>query len=393
MMASPSGHAAPTATGRQADDDAGIDDLLRLISTSSVEHMMQQHDLGLAYAGGGTAKSSSNLQYQNDEEVPAQQVQMRAAISHAFSRTSPGNLDLLLKRVPKKPASPFDGFSSKLTLHVGPFPACPESTSSSLSSSPTSTPPASLLIQLPKVVDNATSTPFSGGLLDLGMSSATFTTFTGSTCSTSTTSAGSGITADEFYARILDSMLDQSKFIEEAYKRNEAIEKAYEQIDEEAYTKKAYEQNEAYERGISWRELLKANVELHPLVTSTAFARNAGRITTTIVPRKHYLPILLECARVWRHAVEETIDHRIKRKEKDKEYSNWEDRSDYSNANDEGSSKHKWAQHIIPPADRRLLAQLAGRIVHRYLALHDVFPSTSHGGNAKVSTKFATCNI
>ena len=389
MTASPSGHAAPTATS----DDAGIDDLLRLISSSSVEHM--QHDLGLA---GGTAKSSGNLQCQNGHgKIPAQQMLMPAAISHAFSGTltksvdsslltpsSPGNLDLLLK----EPASPFDGFSSKMALHGGLFPACPESTSSSLSVSPASTSPAPPLIQLPKVVANATSAPFSGGLLDLGTSSATVT---GGICSTSTTSSGSGITADEFYAQILDSMLDQSKFIETAYKRNEAMEKAYEQNDEKAYAENEYEQNEAYEQGISWRELLKTNMELHPLVTITDFARNAGRITTAIVPRKHYLPILLECARVWRHAVGETIDRRLKRDGKDIEYSDWEDRSDYSNANDGGRSKYKWAQHIIPPADRRLLAQLAGRIVQRYLALHDVFSSTSDGDNQEVSTIF--CNI
>lgn len=196
------------------------------------------------------------------------------------------------------------------------------------------------------------------------MTSAAFSTFnTSSNVLASTTTGGKinivskGITADKFYAEILVSMLDQSKSVEEAYKRNEA-----------------------YERGVSWRELLNNTVDLHPLAAvTTDFVRDSGKVITAIVPRRHYLPILLEAARVWRLALEETIDRRLERDEDDRAYSDWEDRTECEN----DGGKYKLAQHIIPPVDRRLLARQAGWIVQRYLALHGVFSSSSNNDKVR----------
>ena len=388
----PTGHAAAASRSKEEDDDAGIDDLLRLIPSSSVEHI--QHDLHLA--SGGTARSA-NLQLCPAEQQQ-QYLQMQTMISWAFSASMPTNVE-------KTPTSVQDLVDLGLTLtsssssgasNLEPFQkssydngvgalgrlSTSSSASSSSSSSPaSSSPEAPPLIQLPHVhVGNTSISPFGGGLLDLGMTSASFTKFSISTsgnaiasanASTTVTSANKGITANELYAQILDSMLDQAKSVEEAYKRNET-----------------------YERGISWRELLNTTMDLHPLATTTtAFARDAGKVITAIVPRRHYLPILLEAARVWRRAVEETIDRRLDRDEDDRMYSDWEDRSDYD-GNDGG--KYKLAQHIIPPVDRRLLARQAGWIVQRYLTLHGVFTSPSGNGanNDKVregTTTFVPC--
>ena len=401
-MMAPTGHAAAASRSKQDDDDAGIDDLLRLIPSSSVEHLQNDHLFSAhddeSSLCGGTGKSSDLQLYSNDE-CPAKQkqyLQMQIMISRAFSASMPTDVE-------KTPTSVQDLVDFGLTLtssssssgasNLEPLQkwsnvngvgtlgrsSTSSSASSSSSSSPaSSSPEAPPLIQLPKV-GNTSISPFGGGLFDLGMASASFTFSTSafgnaipSTNASSTiTSANKGITADECYAQILNSMLDQAKSVEEAYKRNEA-----------------------YERGISWRELLNTTMDLHPLATTTtAFARDAGKIITAIVPRRHYLPILLEAARVWRRAVEETIDRRLDRDEDDRMYSDWEDRSDYD-GNDGG--KYKLAQHIIPPVDRRLLARQAGWIVQRYLTLHGVFPSpSSNDANSdKVSddtTAFVIC--
>ena len=376
-MMAPTGHAA--VTSRQDDDD----DLLRLIP-SSVEHMQHGHLFSdhddESTLCGGTAKSSNLQLYSNDERPAAkheQILQMQTMISRAFSTSMPKKVEETPKSFQELAelglaltSSSLDG---NLELKKSPFatgggtfglPVMPTSSSasSSLSSSPApSSPAVPSLIQLPKVGSTSIS-PFGGGLLDFGMAGATFSTSstvpsassnaiasTNTSCAITNTSKG--ITADRFYADILDSMLDQSKSVEEAYQRNEA-----------------------YERGVSWRELLNKNMDLHPLAaTTTAFARDAGKVVTTIVPRRHNLPILLEAARVWRRAVEETIDCRLDREGDDRLYSDWEDRSEYDN----DGGKYKLAQHIIPPVDRRLLARQGGRIVQRYLALHDVFSSSS----------------
>ena len=390
---------APTS----GDDDAGIDDLLRLIPSSSVEHM-PDINVSLAYVHGGTGRSAGNLQLRPPTQQQHQNAQMHAMLSLAFSTSTPrqaetpksvqelvlpspalggggaSNLDLL-------PKSPFEnGVGTSGTLGLL---STSTSAASSASSSSSSTPEPSFpeeappLIELPKGGNTSCTptSPFGGGLLDFGMTSAAFSTFNSTSdkglfsSTTITTGGGAckipnaaskGITADEFYAKILEDMLYQAKSVEEAYERDEA-----------------------YERGISWRELLNNNMDLHPLAatTPTASAKDSDKvIITTIFPRRHYLPILLEAARVWRRAVDETIDRRLDRDIADRYYSDWEDRSEYDDDDDNNGGKYKYklAQHIIPPVDRRLLAKQAGWIVQRYLALHGVFSSSS-GDNDEVS--------
>jgi len=148
-------------------------------------------------------------------------------------------------------------------------------------------------------------------------------------------------------------------------------------LDQSRSVEMAYGWGEAEERGISWRELLHTNLMyVQPLSDQPPEEKVDGTASMSVDssafpvdPREHYLPILLEGARVWRRAVMETIDRRLDRDIKDKNYSAWEERSEHDD-------RYRTAQHLIPPVDRRLLARQARRIVRRYLVLHNVFPTS-----------------
>ena len=187
MMMAPTDHAAASSSSKQDDDAAGIDDLLRLIPSTSVEHM--QHDLHSAC--GGTAKSA-NLQLLCPAQQRQQQVQMHTILSRAFSTPMSTqdetpksvqdlvDLGLTLTSSSSSGASNLEPFQkSSYDNGVGALGrlSTSSSASSSSSSSPaSSSPEAPPLIQLPQVhVGNTSISPFGGGLFDLGMTSASFT--------------------------------------------------------------------------------------------------------------------------------------------------------------------------------------------------------------------------
>ena len=213
-------------------------------------------------------------------------------------------------------------------------PSPSSSTSSSSTSSPIGVPP---LVQLSTNVTPAS--PF-------GSFDGTCTTITISSTSYQSLLTEKPTTCeatDKYYTRVLEAFLDQSKSVEDAYA-----------------------ENEAEKRGISWRDLLDRNMDIHPLSDDpTKNPPDDAVDRSTVVPRLHYLPILLECAKVWRHALEEAIDQRGKRTSNEKEWF-WEYKS---------TSEKFQAQDLLHPAERRHLAQQAGRLVQRYLCLLEVLPS------------------
>ena len=311
-----------------ADD---IDDLLNSITSSSVEELS---DAGTGSSGsrtsqfGGTAKN-------------ADQAMTDQFISRAFAFSSPDSFP--------------DSFPHSFATTIGPsldwgrlsgvddllqnFRPTPESSaSSSAASSPIAVPP---LIQLS---GDVTPTSFDGSLDNAYMYDDT----TATTCSISDQSFMTEKPArckatDKYYTRILEAFLDQSKSVEDAYAASEAEE-----------------------RGISWRDLLDRNMDVHPLSDDqTKNPPDDAVDRSTIIPRLHYLPILLEAANVWRHALEEAIEQRAKRGSNEKEWF-WEHKS---------QNEKFQAQDLLHRADRRHLAEQAGRIVQRYLCLLEVLPS------------------
>ena len=175
-----------------------------------------------------------------------------------------------------------------------------------------------------------------------------YTTIT--TCSTSdqsllTEESATRKDTDKYYTRVLEAFLDQSKSVEDAYA-----------------------ENEAEKRGMSWRDLLDRNMDVYPLSDDqTKNPKDDAVDRSTAVPRLHYLPILLECAKVWRHALEEAIAQRGKRGSNEKEWF-WEHKS---------LGEKFRGQDLLHPAERRHLAQQAGRIVQRYLCLLEILPSAT----------------
>ena len=316
-----------SSASQASDEDAnaaGIDDLLRLISFTSVESTCMAGD------GDGAGTQRAGLTF-GTPPVPE--------LARAFD----------LHVAPTTPKVDFSRSSPNYS-----------SNSSSISSSPVPAAPQACppLVQLPPDV----ATP-GGGL---------WTTWTTSACTSMPTSTSHGAPstastpprttptrltrwdADRHYGQILSSMLDQSRSVE-----------------------MAYGWGEAEERGISWRELLHTNLMYVQLLSDQPPEEKVDGTASMSVdssafpvdPREHYLPILLEGARVWRRAVMETIDRRLDRDIKDKNYSAWEERSEHDD-------RYRTAQHLIPPVDRRLLARQARRIVRRYLVLHNVFPTS-----------------
>ena len=308
-----------------ADEDESaddIDDLLNSItSSSSLEGMFDEF--------GSTAK--------NDQALTDR------LISRAFSLSSPDSF-------PTSDSSATTGLSldwgslggfDDLLKSFRPSPS--SSSSSSSASSPIAVPP---LIQLSA---NANPTSTIGNLDNLD-NACMWDDTTITTCSTSdqsllTEESATRKATDKYYTRVLEAFLDQSKSVEDAYA-----------------------ENEAEKRGISWRDLLDCNMDIHPLSDDqTKNPKDDAVDRSTVVPRLHYLPILLECAKVWRHALEEAIEQRGKRGSNEKEWF-WEDKS---------LGEKFRGQDLLHPAERRHLAQQAGRIVQRYLCLLEILPSAT----------------
>ena len=309
-----------------ADEDESADDIDNLLnsitSSSSLEGMFDEF--------GGTAK--------NDEAALTDRL-----ISRAFALSSPDSFptrDASTTTGPSLDWGSLGGFDD-LLKSFRPSPS--SSSSSSSTSSPIAVPP---LIQLSA---NANPTSTIGNLDNLDNACmCDYTTIT--TCSTSdqsllTEESETRKATDKYYTRVLEAFLDQSKSVEDAYA-----------------------ENEAEKRGMSWRDLLDRNMDVYPLSDDqTKNPKDDAVDRSTAVPRLHYLPILLECAKVWRHALEEAIAQRGKRGSNEKEWF-WEHKS---------LGEKFRGQDLLHPAERRHLAQQAGRIVQRYLCLLEILPSAT----------------
>ena len=201
------------------------------------------------------------------------------------------------------------------------------------------------------------------------------TTSSSSTSSSNSTTTSTTTKTDKYYQTILADLRHQMRPIQEAAD---------------------YGQSERY--GMAWRDLLDIVLsKIHPLATTTdaqdqgmdddsttswASTTTAGsRASDIVVPMRHYQPLLLECARIWRRSLAEAIERNKRSKDDDK---------DGSSKSSKNHRNRKTYRHLLHPDDRHYLAQQAARIVERYLHLHQVFPGgremaagedvTSHAG-------------
>ena len=224
-----------------------------------------------------------------------------------------------------------------------------------------------LLLSTPSSSPTTTSTAYvisigSDASRSPGSTTSVTSATTSSSSTSSSTSTNSSTKTDKYYQTILADLRHQMRPIQEAAD---------------------YGQAERY--GMTWRDLLDIVLSrVHPLAattndavdddstTSWATCTSSGSSTTTttagsktfdVIPTRHYQPLLLECARIWRRSLAEAIARNKRSKDDGKDGSSKLDKN-----------HNKTYRNLLRPDDRHYLAQQAARIVERYLHLHQVFP-------------------
>ena len=123
------------------------------------------------------------------------------------------------------------------------------------------------------------------------------------------------------------------------------------------------------EYGMAWYDLLDTVLSsIYPLADVPDPARGQGQDVqgqdqvdegaVSPVPMRHYQPLLLECARVWRRSLQEAIER---------------NKAEMRMIGEDGKAKY-YSNSLLRRKDRHFLVQQAARIVERYLHLHQVFP-------------------
>ena len=153
---------------------------------------------------------------------------------------------------------------------------------------------------------------------------------------------------DRHYKEILDDLRDQMRPLEEA---------------------------PILEYGMAWNDLLDTVLSsIFPLADVPDPARGQGqdvqgqnqedKEAVSPIPRRHYQPLLLECALIWRRSVKEAIER---------------NEEEIRKAGKDGKAKY-YSNSLLRWKDRHFLVQQASRIVERYLTLHRVFPEDQDAG-------------